>query len=143
MSFWDTSALVPLITLEAGSEEVRALYRKDSAPVVWWATEVECVSAFARLERGRAMSAEEADKAIARLHDLGRQWTKIDPSPVIRDTAKRLLRTHALRAADAFQIAAALVAAEWQPSSLAFLTLDRRLAETARREGFDVPDLAE
>jgi hypothetical protein len=45
---------------------------------------------------------------------------------------------HALRAADSLQLAAALVAAEHDPRSLRFVALDHRLAEAARREGFEV-----
>lgn len=41
-----------------------------------------------------------------------------------------------LRAADALQLAAALAAAENNPSALSIVTLDDRLAEAAEREGF-------
>lgn len=50
----------------------------------------------------------------------------------------RLLRVHRLRAADAVQIAAAIVAADFQPGSLEFVTLDVRQADAAEREGFRV-----
>jgi predicted nucleic acid-binding protein len=46
------------------------------------------------------------------------------------------MRVHPLRSADALQLAAAFVAAETRPATLAFLTLDERLAEAARKEGF-------
>jgi predicted nucleic acid-binding protein len=49
---------------------------------------------------------------------------------------------HPLRAADAFQLAAAYVAAEQRPSSLTIVTLDERLASAARKEGFAVSGLA-
>jgi predicted nucleic acid-binding protein len=42
-----------------------------------------------------------------------------------------------LRTADA-QLAAAIVASEGQPRTLRFVTLDERLAQAARREGFEV-----
>jgi predicted nucleic acid-binding protein len=47
---------------------------------------------------------------------------------------------HPLRAADALQLAAAVVAAEGIPASLSIVTLDERLAAAARREGFVVHD---
>ncbi len=56
----------------------------------------------------------------------------------MRDQAGRLLRLHPLRAADALQLAAAIIACEHQPESLPLVTLDQRLAEAARREGFAV-----
>ncbi len=57
---------------------------------------------------------------------------------VVRRHAERVVEAHPLRAADALQIAAALVAAEEDPGSLPFVTLDRNLAEAAEREGFRV-----
>jgi predicted nucleic acid-binding protein len=47
---------------------------------------------------------------------------------------------HILRAADALQLAAAVVVAEGLPSSLDIVTLDERLAAAARREGFTVSE---
>ena len=46
-----------------------------------------------------------------------------------------------MRAADALQLAAAFIAAERRPSSLEVITLDERLAEAARKEGFALIDL--
>ena len=60
------------------------------------------------------------------------------PSNPIRNTAERLLRTHPLRAADSLQLAAAIIAAENDPPTLQFVTLDQQLAAAARREGFEV-----
>jgi uncharacterized protein len=45
---------------------------------------------------------------------------------------------HPLRAADALQLAAAFAAAERRPTSLELVTLDDRLADAARKEGFVV-----
>ena len=56
----------------------------------------------------------------------------------MREAAKRLLRVHDLRAADSLHLAAAFVAAETRPSSLAFVCLDDRLRLAASREGFAV-----
>ena len=50
----------------------------------------------------------------------------------------RLLGLHHLRAADALQLGAALVAAYDQPLGSALVTLDARFADAARREGFRV-----
>ena len=60
------------------------------------------------------------------------------PSETVRRIARRALRVHDLRAADALQLAAATVAAESDPASLELISLDRRLLEAARREGFPV-----
>jgi predicted nucleic acid-binding protein len=52
--------------------------------------------------------------------------------------ARRLLAAHPLRAAAALQLAAALVACDERSDVPPFVTLDDRLAEAARREGFVV-----
>jgi hypothetical protein len=50
------------------------------------------------------------------------------------------LRTHPLRSADSLQLAAAIHAAEGEPQSLEFLSLDDRLNEAASRESFRIPN---
>lgn len=60
------------------------------------------------------------------------------PSESVRSLARRLVGVHPLRGADALQLAAALVWSEMSPRDLSMVTLDARLAEAARREGFQV-----
>ena len=72
------------------------------------------------------------------LRALALSWDEILPSEAVRGIAQRLLRVHALRAADSLQLAAALVAAERDPASLPLVSLDQRLGEAATREGFTV-----
>jgi predicted nucleic acid-binding protein len=139
MKFWDASAIVPLLVAEPATRTVQAMAAKDSAMLVWWATEVECASALARLERDAAIDEPAAADAFLRLKQLAGGWHEVDPSESIREVAVRLLRVHPLRSADALQLAAAFVAAERRPSSLELVTLDDRLAAAARREGFPLP----
>ena len=106
--------------------------------LVWWATEVECVSAIARLERDGDLASDAALEALERLDGLAAGWHEIQPVETARRTARRLLRVHALRAADALQLAAAIVASEGHPGSLEVVSLDDRLIAVARREGFPV-----
>ncbi len=104
----------------------------------WWATRVECTGAVARRERSGAMVTEEARYALVELAELAAGWNEIPPGARLRDIASRLVRTHDLRAADAFQLAAALVAAEESAETLDLVTLDDRFALAASREGFRV-----
>ena len=60
----------------------------------------------------------------------------VPPTLKLRETAGRLLGVHPLRAADALQLAAALVWCEGQTSEETFVCLDQRLRDAARREGF-------
>lgn len=138
MRFWDSSAIVPLLVEESHSNGARRLYASDPEMVVWWGTRVECASAIARMERDRTLS--EAAAAFKRLDAAANAWIEVEPVDEIRDTARRLLRVHALRSADACQLAAAFLAAERRPRTLAFVTLDDRLADAAGREGFPLAE---
>ena len=138
MKFWDSSAIVPLLLAEPTTRAMQTIVAKDSTMLVWWATEVECASALARLEREDALEDAATRLAFDRLRQLASGWHEIDPSDAIREAAVRFLRVHALRAGDALQLAAAFVAAERRPPSLEVVTLDERLAGAARKEGFDV-----
>jgi hypothetical protein len=143
VKFWDASAIVPLLVLETSSRHLQSLAAKESAMLVWWGSKVECVSALARRERDGALDARVIAIALQRLQQLADAWHEIDPSDPIRETAERFLRVHPLRAADALQLAAAFAAAERRPASLEIVTLDDRLANAARKEGFGVVDLAD
>lgn len=136
MRFWDSSAIVPLLVFEATTDAMRAIAAEDPTMLTWWATEVECVSAIARLERAGELSAGATTGALERLDALVSGWNEIQPIEATRRAARRLLRVHPLRAADAMQLAAAIVGAEGHPASLEIVTLDDRLADAARREGF-------
>ena len=73
------------------------------------------------------------------LQTLRGAWLEVQPTERVRRRALRLLlRVHALRGADALQLAAALTAAEEDPASLEFVSSDARLSTAAEREGFKV-----
>jgi predicted nucleic acid-binding protein len=136
--FWDSSAVIQLLVVESSSAAVMREYELDPEVVAWWATEAECVSALARLERERSLTAPSLGEALRRLDGLARAWREVQPVTTVRTTAIRLLRVHPLRTADALQLAAAIVAAEDHPATLQLVTLDDRLAQAAEREGFAV-----
>jgi predicted nucleic acid-binding protein len=136
--FWDASAVLPLLVAEERTTQLTALFHDDPAAAVWWATPVECTSALARLERERRLTEAGFTVAVERLRAAERGWTEVPPIGRVRDQATRLLRLHPLRAADALQLAAALVLADFEPRTLPIVTLDLPLAAAARREGFEV-----
>jgi hypothetical protein len=110
--------------------------------LAWWGSQVECASALARLEREALLDGKGAALAFDRLKQLTDGWHEIEPSEIVRENAVRFLRVHPLRAADALQLAAAFLAAERRPSSLEVVTLDERLADAARKEGFQLTEVA-
>lgn len=140
--FWDTSAIVPLLVDEPVTPAVLASYELDPRLVVWWATSVECTSAIARRERDGSLDPAGVAAATARLAAQTGAWEEVQPSSRVKSTAERLCRTHPLRAADALQLAAAIVAADGDPGTVPFVTLDERLGLAAAREGFPVEEPA-
>jgi predicted nucleic acid-binding protein len=72
------------------------------------------------------------------LRAVAEQWTEVTANDQVREHAIRLLRVHNLRAADAVQLSAALMASGFEPRTFDFVTLDSRQALAADREGFNV-----
>ena len=138
MRFWDTSAIIPLLIDEPVRGHLLQLLENDPLALVWWVTPVDIASALARREREKILAASEVTAALTTMQQFASRWHEIVPSDAVRRTAQRLLRTHALRAADSLQLAAALVAADNNPASLDIVCLDARLGGAARREGFAV-----
>lgn len=142
MKFWDASAIVPLLVAEKTTGRLQALAQRDPDMLAWWGSAVECASALARLERDAALDAKGAEFAFQRLRQIADAWHEIEPSELVRENAVRFLRVHPLRAADAMQLAAAFVAAERRPASLQVVTLDERVGDAMRKEGFTTIDIA-
>mgnify|MGYP002082024016 FL=1 len=138
MRFWDASALIPLCLQERQSTALKRLAQEDESLAVWWGSSVECLSLFARLRREAVLSETEEEQARVVLRALQGSVTEIEPTPAVREQAGRVLRLHPLRAADALQLAAALVWCQGDPLQHGFVCLDPRLREAARREGFTV-----
>lgn len=138
MRFWDASVLIPLCLQERQSTALKRLAQEDESLAVWWGSSVECLSAFARLRREAVLSETEEEQARLILRALQGALTEIEPTPAVREQAGRVLRLHPLRAADALQLAAALVWCQGDPLQQGFVCLDQRLREAARREGFTV-----
>lgn len=138
MRFWDSSALVPLIVGQSMSAVADEWLATDAAMAVWVLTPVELASAIARLARERAMSETAAHKAEVRIDELLASCHTVVDVDAVKAQARRLLRTHPLRAADALQLGAAWEWALGRPNERVFHTFDARLGAAARREGFEV-----
>jgi predicted nucleic acid-binding protein len=135
--FWDSSAIAAVLIEAQRTAELLELIRMERQIHVWWATEVECVSAITQFERGRG-PADLVALAFRRLAESAQHWIEVVPGPSVREAAKRFLRLHPLRAADALQLAAAWSIVEGNPAGVEFVSLDQRLRDAASREGFPV-----
>lgn len=138
MKFWDTSAIVPLCVTEPATSTVRKLTDADPSLVVWWASRAECVSAFARRRREGHLSRATEQHAGDVLAVLAAAWSEIQPSDALRARAERLLGVHPVRAADAFQLAAALLWTQGETRGQHFVSFDSRLRAAAAGEGFSI-----
>lgn len=138
MRFWDSSGIVPLLVAQSKTGSMQRILKTDPEILVWWASETECASALARLERQTDLNERSTAKAFQRLDTFKGAWHEVQPSEAIRTTARRLLRVHNLRAADSLQLAAALTASETNPASLEIVSLDDRIVDAAAREGLAV-----
>lgn len=138
MRFWDTSALVPLIVAEPDTPRAERWLRTDPDVVIWTLTRVELLSALARRRREHPKEARRLLQARREFLAAWDQWSEVTAVEAVRRHAERLVESHPLRAADALQLGAAIVAADHAPSTLTFVTLDQRQADAAEREGFRV-----
>ena len=138
MRFWDSSAVLPLCLEDPDSERLQHLAREDPLMVAWWGTVVECASAVARLRRDGVFDVSQERAVETLLQEVSAAWIEVQPSDDVRRWGIRLMRRHPLRAADALQLAAAQLWANGRPEGNAFVCLDHRLRDAARREGFSV-----
>lgn len=138
MRFWDSSAIVPLLVSEPVSRESLELYSQDKEILVWVLTPTEVVSALCRRLREGSITREAVRSFKRELSNLMKDWSEITAVELVRERANRLLEVHSLRAADALQLASALVAVGDQPQGVEFVTFDETLAEAAEKEGFKI-----
>lgn len=135
-AFWDASALVPLCVRQGMTPGAIARYKTYDA-VVWWATSVEIASALERLMRMKQLDSRDWAKANKLAKSLADSWSVIQPSDGLRATSVQLVGRYDLRAADSFQLAAALEWCEYTPQGRIFLTADQKLRDAALLSGFD------
>ncbi|MCP4756652.1 MAG: type II toxin-antitoxin system VapC family toxin [Proteobacteria bacterium] len=144
MKFWDSSALVPLLVEERETEYCLKTLGQDREMLVWCLSRVEVVSALCRKLRESTLNDadfQEAKRLLNAYLDHTREVVSIER---VKNRAVRLLEVHPLRAADACQLAAALVSAQEEPSRLEIVCFDDRLSKAAVKEGFAVnPGLGE
>ncbi|MFZ0241060.1 MAG: type II toxin-antitoxin system VapC family toxin [Desulfobacterales bacterium] len=138
MRFWDSSAIIPLLVLEKESAYCIDALRADGDILIWTMTHIEVFSALCRRLREGSLGPEAFDAAKKRTRDLLESAFEVVTIEKVEHRALRLLQVHPLRAADALQLAAVLVATEENVSRLPIMCFDDRLITAARLEGFEV-----
>ena len=138
MSFWDSSALVPLCINEDRSQSARRLWRLFREHSVWRESVVEVESTFARLERDGSLAPDINRFALKNLATLESNWVTVEPSARMIEIARALPATYGLRTLDSLQLASALVWCKEFPKNQAFISGDLKLLRVAEVVGFDV-----
>ena len=138
MRYWDTSALVPLFVAEPTTDAARSWLHEDGVIATWAWTRVEITSAVERRTRDGDLSREQRRSIMSRLDGFSATWHEVVEMLAVRSRSMSVLARHPLRAADAAQLGAALHVQEQLGAPLQFVSLDRRLAEAAEREGLAV-----
>jgi uncharacterized protein len=145
VAYWDSSALFPLIAQEASSETMRKIKESYKQIITWTLTPVEIQSAIARLERSGDLSESQSNQLFSAWKTLEACLHIVKDIESVKAKAVRILRTHPLKAADSLQLGSALLVKDiGRP--LPFVTLDKRLAQAASKEGLAVkglPDIEE
>ena len=136
MRFWDSSAIVPLVIAEPQTSRMSELLAEDPDAYIWMLTPVEIASAIWRRLR-ESQENEIGRSAETLLVAAVSLFEQVKAVSDVADVARVLIARHPLTAADALQLAAAIVAREHKPA-LQFVTLDNRLADAARAERFVV-----
>jgi predicted nucleic acid-binding protein len=127
---------LPLLAQENETAQRRQQLQADPQIVTWWGSRVECASALNRLHRETVLDDNSFERIMEDLETLSSGWIEIQATEKLRQRALRLLRLHSIHAADALQLAAALIACGESPHTLPFLCGDSRLNDAARKEGF-------
>ena len=142
MSFWDSSAIVPLCVNQKNSQSAWRFWRMFSNRFVWRECVVEGASAFALLERQGMLDESSVRKAEDRLKLAEAKWTAIEPHSRIIEIARTLPAIYGLKALDSLQLAAALVWCKELSKNKNFVAADRKLLKAAETAGFTIHDLS-
>ena len=136
MKFWDSSAIVPLVVNEEETDYCLKTLSHDQEMLIWCLSRLEVMSALCRQVRDKTFSDTEFQKAKTRMNDLIERAYEVKAIEKVKQRALRLLEVHPLRAADACQLASALVASQEDPGRLTIVCFDQRLKKAAIKEGF-------
>jgi predicted nucleic acid-binding protein len=94
-----------------------------------------CLSLNRQIRDG-ILRIEDERQARQVLQQLADVWSEVQPSELLHRTAERLLAVHALRAADALQLAAALHWCQREPMNRHLVSFDSRLRDAAYKLSF-------
>ncbi len=140
-AFLDSSALAKRYIDEEGTSAVVAVIERAEPPVVSRLAFVEVTSACARRVRAGHMNESQFDQVTLALErDFREVYAVIELGGAVMSRAAQLARGRYLRAADAIQLACAMIAAGQRPAGtlFEFVSADDELNAAAANEGLTV-----
>ncbi len=138
--FLDSTAFVKLFVQEDGTDAIIRLMEatEDNRKLISAGTPLEVYAALKRREREGGISHADSDAARHILRVEAARMVQQPLNPAVLEAARQLLDRHELRAADALQLGAAVVAREmFQGMEIIFVSGDRRLLDAAATERFE------
>ena len=137
ISYFDTSAVVPLIVDEASTELCSRAWNDSTRVVCARLLYPEARAALARAERIGRLDGSQLRGAVAELDSIIAQVDHIEVTAALAQEAGELAEAHGLRGHDAVHLAAA---AAVHDNDLVLVTGDTSLAAAARALGLAVLD---
>lgn len=140
MFFWDSSAIVALLLYEKETERIRSFLEQSEelSAYISVITPLEIASAIVRKIQDGAITLKQADLARLIISEFRKEVYLVFADQNVLDIALHLQKIYSLKVADAIQLASARVGTE-NPSVVNFLSLDEKLNNAARLEGFNAP----
>jgi predicted nucleic acid-binding protein len=140
--FFDSSALVKRYRHEAGSDRVAVLIDQAEQLVIARLAHVEVAAAIVRRARGATISPSDLAQVLAVLErDVTGSFDVVELDSATMQSAVNLAQTHALRGADAIQLACATRArSSVAPRDFIMVASDQELNAAATAEGMNVVD---
>ena len=138
MRFWGSSAVVPWLSAQPVLETITKLLREVDETDAWGGTWVESAVAVSRLKREGRLDDDDEDGARTVLDCSAGEWREVEPASELSILAAILSKWYPLKAADAFQFAAALQWCDVETQDQGFVCLDERLRSAALAEDFRV-----
>lgn len=132
IAYFDTSAIVPLVIDEPGTEVARSHWLGADRLVTVRLARVEARAALAQARRGRRITETQHHAAVNELPDLFEQAELIDIDEALVARAGTVAEERALRAYDAVHLAAALTIDD---PRLVVVAGDVAILEAAMAEG--------
>ncbi len=120
------------------SDRIEPLLERDPEVALWWGAPIECASVLMHARRQERISLADFQKSQALIDHLRARAVEVQPTEAARARALRILSVHALRAAGALELAAALIWCQERTHGVSFVSVDEPLRLAAALEGFRV-----